>query len=144
MDELKARLLGDRLAQEDVDIPGVGTIRVRGLSHEEVLLMQKTFGSTANVDGSRALLIQRRLIAAGMVQPKMTEAEVHRWQRNAKFGELDLASDAISRLSGLEEAAVKTAHKSVPDEPGKRVRVLPGAEVGVAVGGADEGGSEPR
>jgi hypothetical protein len=144
MDELKALLLADRLEQEDVDIPGVGAVRVRGLSHEEVLLMQKSIGNADKVDGSRALLIQRKLVAAGMVNPRMSEADVHRWQRVAKFGEIDLVSDAISRLSGLEEAAVKTAHKSVPNKPGKRVRVLPGAEAGLAVGGSDEDGSEPR
>ncbi len=63
-----------------------------------------------------------------MVNPKMTEGEVRRWQENARFGEVDLASDAISRLSGLEEAAVKTAHKSVPDGPVNGVPVLPGGE----------------
>lgn len=143
MDDLKSRLLADRLQQEDVDIPGVGTITVRGLSHAEVLLMQKQLGGSAEVDGSRALVIQRKLVAAGLVKPKMTEAEVRRWQEHAKFGEVDLASDAISRLSGLEEMAVKAAHKSLPDEPRNGVPVLPGGEA-PDDGGGDDGAAEPR
>lgn len=143
MDDLKARLLANRLPEEEVEIPGVGSVTVRGLSHAEVLLMQKSINAVdpEKIDPARALIIQRKLVAAGLVKPKMTEGEVRRWQENGKFGELDPVSDAISRLSGLEELAVKAAHKSVPDGPRNGVPVLPSGEAADDRGG-DVGAAE--
>jgi hypothetical protein len=129
----KSILLKSRLPEADVDIPGVGTIRVRGLSRAEVLLTRKATDDE-HVDGPRVLTLERKMLAAAMIDPKLTEDEVGQWQRASGAGELHPVILKIQELSGLLEDSEKAAHKSDADRPGPEVRVLPGAEAG------DDGG----
>lgn len=112
----KDKLFTRRLDEDDVEIPGVGTARVRALSHHEVLAMRKAADmDMAKFDGPRALLIERKMIALAMIDPVLTEDEVAAWQENSPAGELADVSDRISELSGLFEGADKSG------VPGARV-----------------------
>lgn len=123
----KDLLFKDRLPEADVDVPGVGTVRVRGMTRGEVFLVQKT-------DRSDVGAMERKIVATGMVDPELTQADVRRWQDSSPAGEIDLVVDKIRELSGLSDDAEKQAVLAFRDEPGDGVPVLPGAEA------VDDGG----
>ncbi len=96
----KAKLLAKREASyRDVEVD-VGTVRVRGLNRAEVKACQDDDGNT----------VENKLIAAGMVDPVLTEAEVGEWLATAPAGDFVAVMTALSELSGLAEGA---AQKSV-------------------------------
>lgn len=121
-------LFAPRLPEDDVEIPGVGTVRVRGLSRIEAMHVQAANGAEAT---------ERRILALGMVDPALTEADAGRWQKASPAGELEPVTTRIAELSGIDQGAAKSAYKSIRDEPGDGVRVLPGDRVG------DDGGPAP-
>jgi len=87
-------------ATEDVDLGDGRLIKVRGLTRYELLLNVK------NTDD--ALLVERRNIACCVVEPKLTEAQVEKWQKSSRPDVLGRVTDAIRRLSGLSEGAPKS------------------------------------
>jgi hypothetical protein len=101
----KARLTSRRFPTRDIEIVGVGAIRIRCLSREELL--------SANSDGVPALIMERRMLAAAMLDPEMTEDDVARWQANSPANEITAVVNAINELSGIGGAAQKEAYKSV-------------------------------
>lgn len=110
-------LLKPRLPEDDVDVPGIGTVRVRGLNRVEVMTMQAV---TAIEDR------ERKMLAAGMVDPKLTESEAGKWQKASPGGEIEPVSTRIAELSGLVEGADKSGLQGDGSGPGPGVRVLPG------------------
>jgi hypothetical protein len=133
MDEgLKARLLKPRVPEGTVELDGLGTIRVRGLSRGEVFMTQQAKGVEA---------MECKILALGMVDPQMTEDEVRQWQANSPAGEMEPVADKIRELSGLNRGAEKEAVQTFRDGSGDGVRVLPGDEAehdGGPAAGADE------
>jgi hypothetical protein len=117
----KETLLTPRLPEATVEIPGVGTIRVRGLNRAEAMLVQQAQGPEA---------IERKLLAFGMVDPVMTEAEVGRWQKASVAAELEPVTAKITELSGLLPGSAKEAVKTFRGESRNGVRLLPGSEAG--------------
>lgn len=102
MDDIKAKLLASRgINTRDVDIDGVGTVKVRGLTRAEVLSLQ----SAGEIDAAD---MERKLVSLAMVSPVMAEVEVGEWQAVAPAGELEPISTAIQELSGLAVKAVGT------------------------------------
>lgn len=101
----KGALFAARLPQADVEIPGLGTVRVRGLSREEML----------NSDAGElpTLLAERRLLAKGMVDPAMTEDEIALWQAASPAMEINIVSAKINELSGISAGVAKEAYKSL-------------------------------
>lgn len=112
----KELLFKARLAEEDVELPGVGTIRVRALSRAEVISVRKA--TDDNPDGPRVLTLERKMLAAAMVDPVLTEDEVRRWQDASAAGELQPVTEAIQRLSGLGERPDKAAYADFRGHPG--------------------------
>lgn len=132
----KELLLKPRLQEDDVEIPGVGTVRVRALTRDEVIRVRKA-SDEQGLDGPRVLILERKMLALALVDPELTEAEIGKWQRNAGAGEIDKVSRKVQEISGMLEDAGKAAYKSVRGESGNGVRALPGAEAG------DDGGGSP-
>lgn len=119
MDEdLKSRLLKPRLPEADVEVPGVGTVRVRGLTRDEVLVMRKATDNANSIDGPRTLVLERKMLASAMVDPPMTEAEIGQWQKAAPAGELEPITHKVQELSGMLDDAAKEQYKSLRDESG--------------------------
>lgn len=108
------------MPEADVEITGKGIVRVRGLSRGEVFRCQKLAESTE--------ALECKIIAFGMVEPAMTEAEVRQWGRNAPAGEFEPVVDKIKELSGLSDGASKSGVQGVRGGPGDGVRALPGGE----------------
>jgi len=121
----KELLLKPRLPEADVEVPGIGTVRVRGLNRVEALHVQ-------SADGPEPM--ERRLLSLGMVDPTLSESEAGRWMKGSPAGEIEPVTTKIAELSGMYQGADKEAYKSVRDgsEPG--VRILSGTEV------VDDGG----
>ncbi|KAB1925149.1 hypothetical protein F8280_12120 [Micromonospora noduli] len=121
----KAALFAPRLPEADVEVPGVGTVRVRGLNRSEAM----DVGKIADLS-----LRDRTLIAIGMVEPSLSVSEVKRWGDAAPASELELVSRRIAQLSGMLPDSAKEAVKEFEANPDAEFRVLPGAEAG------DDGG----
>jgi hypothetical protein len=97
-----------------VDIEGVGTVTVRGLTRFELALMVKK-----HPDDN--LKQERFILATGLVDPALTEDEVEVWQKAATLGEIGAVSKKINELSGVGEMSAKEAYKSAPDGPDAQV-----------------------
>lgn len=105
----KELLFKARLAEEDYDLPGVGTLRIRALSRSEALKV-KSAGDLRTQEA--------QILAWGIVDPLLTVAEVNRWLDAAPAGELQEISARIAVLSGMLEDAPKNAYKSDGDDAG--------------------------
>ncbi len=120
----KALLLKGRLGEEEVEVPGLGSVRIRGLSRIEVMEMQDLGRVDAEV----------YLFHHGLVEPALTEDEARLALEAAPGGELQPIADALFALSGLAAAAVKEAVQSFPGQPGEESGVPRGEDLG------DDGG----
>ena len=99
----KAALLAARIGEADHEIDGVGTVRIRGLSRQEVIDLQALDGG---VD-----VRERRMVSLGLVDPQLSEDEVAQWQGSSLAGEIEALTVAIGNLSGL---GVKADKSGVP------------------------------
>lgn len=113
----KTVLFQTRLPEEDVSIPGVGTVRVRALSRAEVLLVRKSTDDE-HMDGPRALVLERKLLAKALVDPALSEAEVGHWQDAATPGEIEPVVTVVQRLSGLLQESPKSGVQGVREPAG--------------------------
>ena len=117
-------LFAERLPKDEVEIPGVGIVRVRGLNRLEAIHVQAA-GDTAESD--------RRVIAQGMVEPSLLIpglkhrvddkpceacADVRKWQSASSAKEMDAVANKIAELSGMAVGSEKDAYKSVRDDGG--------------------------
>ena len=100
----RAAFLKHRLGERTVELPGVGMVRVRGLSREEVFSLKKENGDEAK---------ERRLIELAMVEPKLSAQDVADWYAHAPAGEIDLLLAPIQELSALNEGAPKSGVSAV-------------------------------
>lgn len=98
---LRERLMRRHLPEEDVDVPGQGTLRMRALTRDEVK------GLRDEADGDMDLY-ECMLISAALVDPEMSASDVALWSKGAPAGELVIVSGAVSRLSGLGQEGSKS------------------------------------
>lgn len=124
----KKLLFKPRLPEADVEVPGIGTFRVRALNRDEALHCR----STPDV-----ATIERRMLAAGLVDPELTENEVKAWQLASTAGEIEPVTDKIAELSGMAQGADKEVYVEFEQNPDAEFRALPGGEAG------DDGGPPP-
>lgn len=105
----KEALFKPRLPEADVEIPGVGTVRVRGLTRGEFM----SIGKIADV-------VERdlHLVAVGMVDPKLSVSEVRRWMESSPAGEMEPVGEKIAELSGMLSDSAKEAVKNFRGESG--------------------------
>lgn len=107
----KSALLADRVSLNTgtVDIEGVGTITVRGLSRFELLVAQKTYPDDT-------LKQERFILAAAMLDPKMGEGDIAEWQRTSLPMEINAVATRVNELSGIAQGSAKEAYKSAGDD----------------------------
>jgi len=99
---------------EPVDL-GEGTVTVRGLSRGEINRARAAAGK-ANRD-NQVETLDNHFIAAGLVDPEMTVAEVAEWLENAPAGDSVAVLSTIQELSGLAEGAQKSGNAGVRKRP---------------------------
>ncbi|PRX46745.1 hypothetical protein B0I33_107323 [Prauserella shujinwangii] len=90
----KELLFTNRLEEDELEIPGVGTVRFRALSRAEVLQIH-------NKEMPKEVM-ERKILVQAMVDPEMDVDDVKRWQAASNAGEIERVSRAIAALSGLE------------------------------------------
>ncbi len=130
----KELLFKSRLPEDDVDVSGVGTVRVRGLNRIEAMHIQ------AATDPAEA---DRRIIAQGLVDPVLVIsgllhqldgkpckacAEAGQWQKASIAAELEPVTTRIAELAGIAPDAAKQAVKGFEADPDLEFQLLPGAE----------------
>lgn len=101
----KSVLFEDRRPTKEVEVPPYGTFVVRSLSRQQAIAL-------GDIEGADD--IERALIADGCVDPKLSRADVKRWQEVATGMALEPLSDAIAELSGLNEGAEREAVERFP------------------------------
>lgn len=108
----KSRLTADRVSlnTDTVDIPGVGSVVVRGLSRFEFLVAQKKHPDDT-------LRQERFILSTALVDPVLTEDDVADWQKASGPNEINEVATAINRLSGIGQGADKSGVPEVRDEP---------------------------
>lgn len=97
----KSTLLASVPNTAEVEVPGKGTVTVRGLTRYEVALMTKK----CQGDNDKT---ERFILATGLVEPKLTEDEVEVWQQIATAGEILSVAKKINELSGFSQGAAKS------------------------------------
>lgn len=108
----KEALLANRLPTQPLNIPGVGEITIRALSRAQ----RGVFAKLADND---VAVFDRKVIAAAMVEPSLTEDEARRWLENAPAGETTIVMEAIGELSGWDREVKelqKAAFKSLRED----------------------------
>lgn len=97
----KAALLKPRgvWPEAEVDIEG-GTVKVRALTRAEAIELRSMSDKPA--------LFDRKTLAYGMADPKLTEKEAGQWQENSLPSEIECVTLKIWELSGVFEGAEKT------------------------------------
>lgn len=105
----KTALFAPRLPEETVTLPGVGDVRVRALTRAEVLRARR-------LGGDDYAVMERHLLAAGLIEPSISPADAEKWQDAAPASEIEPVTQAISRLSGLTEGAAKSAYADFRDD----------------------------
>lgn len=106
----KEDLLKPSFAQQDVEIPGKGTVTVRALTRAEL----HQVGADGNKGKPRPNKeVEALTIVYGLVDPQLDINEVQEWMDNCPMGEIQPVLDAIQEVSGMREAADKAAYKSV-------------------------------
>jgi hypothetical protein len=98
--DMAGLLSGSTPAEKDVELAGVGTIRIRGLRRVD------TFAVRAAGDDVAAM--NRTVLAFGMVQPAMTEDQAEQWMRVASSDIVGRVVEAIFDLSGMGKDAQKS------------------------------------
>jgi len=110
------------LPEDDVEVPGVGTLRVRGLSRDEVFGTQQTKGGV----GAQ----ERQILHLGVLDPELSVAQAGKWQQVSPAGEIEPVVDRIRQLSGMADDADKQAMLGFRDDAGSGVRALSGDAAG--------------
>lgn len=100
----KSKLLARRVAEDTVEIEGLGEVAVRGVTRYELLSAGKGVNEEKVPD-----LIERRMLVAGIVEPPLTMAEAEEWQKSAVAGEIGKVLQRIRELSALVEGAPKSS-----------------------------------
>lgn len=98
----KELLFKPRTPEREVEIPNVGTVRVRALTRAEVTPL---VGREIELD-----VLERKLLTLAMVNPVLTEDEVDRWYDAAPAGELNPVLDAIRDMSGVKASDPREAY----------------------------------
>src|SRR5689334_10157917 len=104
----KAALLAPRLAEQDVPVGDLGTVRIRALSRAEVADIQAQELESA--------ALEAQMLATALVEPAMTVPEVAAWQAAAAGGEFEPIVKAVLALSGMAVTSEKEVVQQFPGE----------------------------
>ena len=101
---------------EPVQLPTLGvSVRVRGLSRKEVLLMRH-LQSKGILDTEEKW--ESEMLSRSLVSPTFTPKEILEWQALSPAGEMNPVSDKVRELSALTDDADKSGVQAVREESG--------------------------
>ena len=110
----KEALVKKRVAEREVEIPDVGSVRVRALTRAEVLELGIAPGAVATMDVAEA---EQKMLSKAMVDPEMTVDDIREWQASSPAMEINTVFEAVLELSGLKKGQAKELIKQFPDGP---------------------------
>lgn len=87
--------------EEDYELPGVGWIRIRGLSRAEFIEANKRFPDDMGAQ-------ERFILSRTVVIPRVTEAIAGQWQEASGINEINALAMHINQMSGLTKGADKS------------------------------------
>jgi hypothetical protein len=99
VEELTANRSTDN--EEDYELPGVGWIRIRGLSRAEFMEAGKRYGQDMAAQ-------ERFILSRCVIIPRVTEADAGHWQQASGINEINKLAMHINEMSGLSEGADKS------------------------------------
>jgi len=91
---------------QEVEIPGVGTILIRTLRRNEVMM----------ASDRKSKDIEPFLLSRAIVEPRMSISQVRTWLENAPSGMVQPLVDLVQELSGLTDKAGKESVERFPGE----------------------------
>lgn len=91
------------LPQDDVEVLGIGTVRVRGMNRGELLM-----GGKLGEDGKNQRAMERFVLSSCMVDPEMTLEDVDAWMSSGPAMEIQPVVQKINELSGVGQGAAKS------------------------------------
>jgi hypothetical protein len=94
-------LIGPGLPEEDFDVPGIGTIRIRALSLAQAGILSGCHGDEQK--------LSHYLLHFGVVNPKLSRAQAKTLLESRRAGDLDGLGEAILQLSGMGKGATDKA-----------------------------------
>lgn len=94
--------------EEEHELPGIGTIRVKGLTRAVFLNAQKRWPDDV-------LEQERYTLSHAIVEPDLTPADIKAWQEASGPEEINQVALLVNRLSGIGRDAHKEAYKSAGD-----------------------------
>lgn len=97
----KEDLLKARFGLKELDVPGVGTVKIRSLSRAQALELRDKEIPVSEMEA--------KLLVWAMVEPALTLDEVKQWQANTPAGELQPITEEIARISGMVKSSPKDA-----------------------------------
>lgn len=107
----KAKLLDQiGLPEDEVELEGIGTVRVRALSRYEILLANK------GVADDDVVTMEQNMLAMAMLDPQMTKADIGKWQKISPIGQMQAVVAKVNELSGVGEGVQKEAYKSIRED----------------------------
>lgn len=96
------------LPEGEVEIPGVGTVKVRGMNRGELLYIGKFNGD--------AIASEQYVLSACMLDPQMSKEDVAAWQQSGPAMEAQHVLQKINELSGIGKDAEKSRVSVAGDE----------------------------
>ncbi|MFL6145580.1 MAG: hypothetical protein ACJ72N_27430 [Labedaea sp.] len=97
------------LPEADFEVRPGKWMRLRALSRAEMT-------RAAKLEDNRAKQ-EQYLVSLACLEPKLTEADVARWQRSAAFMELERVGRKINELGGIGKDAAKSDLHEDGDQP---------------------------
>jgi hypothetical protein len=119
-------LTTSHLPEDDVPLPGLGLVRVRGLSRQEVLDMP----DVVEGDEGSSRRQQSYILTRGMLIPSMTEDQVDGWMGAGISPEVNDVLKRLGELSGLTSTAVKDTTRELMTDDGAQFRDVPSGTAG--------------
>lgn len=95
------------VAQEvDLDLPGGGKVRVRGLSRYEYMLATKESRTGDDID---LPLFEVMIVKFGLQRPALSRGQVEAWHKSpGAFADFQAVHERVMELSGKREGADKS------------------------------------
>lgn len=97
--------------EEDFTMDSGLTVRIRPLLRSEVLAVNKMSGLGTDQK-------EQKYLAKAMVLPRMTEADVRKWQEASAAGDLEELVERVQVISGLTKKGAKATAEEFP-RPGE-------------------------
>lgn len=93
--------------EEDFQLPSGLVVRIRPLTRAEVFTFS---GKNMPPDQQEV-----RMLSKALVLPRMSEADVRKWQSTAVAGELQGLTEYCQEISGMSRKGEKAAAREFPD-----------------------------